>query len=192
MKLVYLGTPDMAVPPLRALHGAGHEIALVVSGADKRRGRRGAPSRRARSRRRRSSSAWQVSDDPDDLLDVGADLGVVVAYGRLLRPHLLAALDMVNLHFSLLPRWRGAAPVERAILAGDELTGVCLMDGRGGARHRVRVRPRRGADRTRHHRGSAACHAGRRGDLDCWWRPRPGPRRPACRRRTTASPTQRS
>jgi methionyl-tRNA formyltransferase len=68
-----------------------------------------------------------VSDDPDDLMSAGADLGVVVAYGRLLRPHLVAALDMVNLHFSLLPRWRGAAPVERAILAGDPVTGVCLM-----------------------------------------------------------------
>jgi methionyl-tRNA formyltransferase len=68
-----------------------------------------------------------VTADPDALLDSGADLGVVVAYGRLIKPHLLAALPFVNLHFSLLPRWRGAAPVERAILAGDDLTGVCLM-----------------------------------------------------------------
>jgi len=63
----------------------------------------------------------------DDVLDVGADLGVVVAYGRLIKPHVLDVLPMVNLHFSLLPRWRGAAPVERAILAGDALTGVCVM-----------------------------------------------------------------
>jgi methionyl-tRNA formyltransferase len=67
----------------------------------------------------------------DDVLDLGAgaspDLGVVVAFGQLIRPHVLAVLPMVNLHFSLLPRWRGAAPVERALLAGDDTTGVCLM-----------------------------------------------------------------
>jgi len=57
----------------------------------------------------------------------GAELGVVVAFGRLIKPDVLAAVPMVNLHFSLLPRWRGAAPVERAILAGDTRTGVCLM-----------------------------------------------------------------
>ena len=54
-------------------------------------------------------------------------LGVVVAFGQIIKPHVLAALPMVNLHFSLLPRWRGAAPVERALLAGDDETGVCLM-----------------------------------------------------------------
>jgi methionyl-tRNA formyltransferase len=58
----------------------------------------------------------------------GADLGVVVAYGRLVKPDVLAAVPMVNVHFSLLPRWRGAAPVERAVLAGDPETGVCLME----------------------------------------------------------------
>ena len=68
-----------------------------------------------------------VTDRVDDVLDAGAELGVVVAYGRLIRPHVLAVLPMVNLHFSLLPRWRGAAPVERAILAGDPVTGVCVM-----------------------------------------------------------------
>ena len=55
------------------------------------------------------------------------DLGVVVAFGQLVKPHVLAAVPMVNIHFSLLPRWRGAAPVERALLAGDSETGVCLM-----------------------------------------------------------------
>jgi methionyl-tRNA formyltransferase len=68
-----------------------------------------------------------VTHRVDDVLEIDADLGVVVAFGRLIKPHLLAHLDMVNLHFSLLPRWRGAAPVERAILAGDAETGVCLM-----------------------------------------------------------------
>jgi methionyl-tRNA formyltransferase len=70
-----------------------------------------------------------VSEVVDDVLalDPPADLGVVVAFGRIIKPHVLADLRMVNLHFSLLPRWRGAAPVERAVLAGDELTGVCVM-----------------------------------------------------------------
>jgi methionyl-tRNA formyltransferase len=62
------------------------------------------------------------------VLGAGADLGVVVAFGRIIKPHVLAVLPMVNVHFSLLPRWRGAAPVERAILAGDTETGVCIMD----------------------------------------------------------------
>src|SRR5207302_6690123 len=68
-----------------------------------------------------------VTDQVDDVIDSGAELGVVVAFGRLIKPHVLAALPMVNVHFSLLPRWRGAAPLERAILAGDTETGVCLM-----------------------------------------------------------------
>ena len=68
-----------------------------------------------------------VSHSVDDVLAVDADLGVVVAFGQLIKPHVLEALPMVNVHFSLLPRWRGAAPVERALLAGDEQTGVCLM-----------------------------------------------------------------
>jgi methionyl-tRNA formyltransferase len=62
-----------------------------------------------------------------EVADVGADLGIVVAFGRIIKPDVLARLEMVNLHFSLLPRWRGAAPVERAILAGDPVTGVCIM-----------------------------------------------------------------
>ena len=68
-----------------------------------------------------------VTDRVDDVIGAAAELGVVVAYGRLIRPHVLAAVPMVNVHFSLLPRWRGAAPVERAILAGDDRTGVCIM-----------------------------------------------------------------
>lgn len=69
-----------------------------------------------------------VSHDEADVVAVGADLGVVVAYGRIIRPPVLGDLPLVNVHFSLLPRWRGAAPVERAILAGDPVTGVCLME----------------------------------------------------------------
>lgn len=126
MKLVYLGTPEMAVPPLRALNDAGHHVELVVSGADKRRGRRGAPTP-SPVKAAALDLGLPVTDDPEQVVGCDAELGVVVAYGRLLRPHLLAAVPMVNLHFSLLPRWRGAAPVERAILAGDRVTGVCLM-----------------------------------------------------------------
>ncbi len=76
--------------------------------------------------------ALAVSHEVADVVSVGAELGVVVAYGRILRPPVLGALPLVNVHFSLLPRWRGAAPVERAILAGDTVTGVCLMDVEAG------------------------------------------------------------
>jgi len=125
-RLVYLGTPEMAVAPLLALHEAGFDIAHVVSRPDAKRGRGGAlvpsPVKRAAI-----ELGLPVSDRVDDVIEVGADLGVVVAYGRIIRPNVLDALAMVNLHFSLLPRWRGAAPVERAILAGDDRTGVCVM-----------------------------------------------------------------
>lgn len=125
-RLVYLGTPDMAVPPLHALVDAGFDVALVITGADKRRGRRAEPSPTP-VKLAAIERGIEVAHDPDAAASVGADLGVVVAYGRLLRRPLLEQLPMVNLHFSLLPRWRGAAPVERAILAGDPTTGVCVM-----------------------------------------------------------------
>lgn len=129
MKLVYLGTPDMAVPPLRALVEAGHEVVLVVTRPDKRRGRGGTLSP-SPVKAAALELGLPVSHDVDDVLSAaagGAELGVVVAFGRIIKPHVLAAVPMVNLHFSLLPRWRGAAPVERAILAGDTITGVCVM-----------------------------------------------------------------
>jgi methionyl-tRNA formyltransferase len=126
VRIVYLGTPAMAVPPLRALHAAGHDIALVVTRADAKRGRGGelspSPVKAAAVQ-----LGLAVSHTVDDVMHVGAELGVVVAYGRLIKPHVLDAVPMVNVHFSLLPRWRGAAPVERALLAGDSETGVCLM-----------------------------------------------------------------
>jgi methionyl-tRNA formyltransferase len=97
-----------------------------VTRPDKRRGRGGAllPSP---VKATAEELGLPVTHNVDDLLDAGAELGVVVAFGRLIKPHVLAVLPMVNLHFSLLPRWRGAAPVERAILAGDPVTGVCVM-----------------------------------------------------------------
>jgi methionyl-tRNA formyltransferase len=116
----------VAVPVLDALVAAGHEVALVVTGADKRRGRGGelspSPVKAAAQR-----LGIPVSHSVDDVLASSAELGVVVAFGKIIKPHVLAELPMVNLHFSLLPRWRGAAPVERALLAGDEVTGVCVM-----------------------------------------------------------------
>jgi methionyl-tRNA formyltransferase len=127
--LAYLGTPAMAVPTLRAIVDAGHEVALVVTAADKRRGRGSAlvptPVKAAAL-----ELGLAVTDRVDDLLELDppVELGVVVAFGRLIKPHVLAEIPMVNVHFSLLPRWRGAAPLERAILAGDEVTGVCVME----------------------------------------------------------------
>ena len=134
MRIVFLGSPADAVPPLRALVGAGHEVALVVTRPDRRRGRgEGASPSPVKGAAIELGLPVVTPDRSGDALaDVsasGATLGVVVAYGQILRPDFLAALPegFVNLHFSLLPRWRGAAPVERAILAGDEETGVCLM-----------------------------------------------------------------
>ncbi len=116
----------MAVPFLRALHGAEWPIELVVSRPDRRR-RRNADPEPSPVKAAALELGLPVTDDPSDVAASGADLGVVVAFGRLLKPDLLAQVPMVNVHFSHLPRWRGAAPVERAILAGDETTGVDVM-----------------------------------------------------------------
>ena len=125
-RLAYLGTPAMAVPPLQALARAGHDIVLCVTRPDKRRGR-GGQTTPSPVKEAAHALGIPVSHDLGDLSGSGAELAVVVAYGRIIPAALLAELPMVNLHFSLLPRWRGAAPVERAILAGDRETGVCLM-----------------------------------------------------------------
>jgi methionyl-tRNA formyltransferase len=127
VRLAYLGTPDMAVPPLRALVERGHDVRLVVSRADRRRGRGGAMSP-SPVKQAALELGLPVTDDVDEVITSGAELGVVVAFGRIIKPHVLLAVPMINVHFSLLPRWRGAAPVERAILAGDTTTGVCIMD----------------------------------------------------------------
>ena len=125
-RLAFLGTPDLAVPPLQALVAAGFEVALVVTQPDRRRGR-GSQLSPSPVKAAALELGLPVSHDVDDVLAAGIDLGVVVAFGRLIKPHVLERVPMVNLHFSLLPRWRGAAPVERAILAGDDRTGVDLM-----------------------------------------------------------------
>jgi methionyl-tRNA formyltransferase len=125
-RLAFLGTPEMAVGPLRALVGAGHDVALCVTRVDRRRGRGGevtpSPVKEAAT-----SLGIPVSHAMEDVATAGVELGVVVAFGRIIPADLLERVPMVNLHFSLLPRWRGAAPVERAILAGDTETGVCVM-----------------------------------------------------------------
>lgn len=126
MRLAFLGTPDAAVPPLRALVAAGHDVAIVVSRPDRRRGRGQAivpsPVKAAAV-----ELGLRVGTRPEEVVEAGAELGVVVAFGAIIKEMVLDQVPMVNLHFSLLPRWRGAAPVERAILAGDAMTGVCLM-----------------------------------------------------------------
>jgi methionyl-tRNA formyltransferase len=101
-------------------------VVIVVTRPDKRRGR-GSTLLPSPVKAAALELGLPVTEKVDDVIGAGAELGVVVAYGRLIKPHVLAALPMVNLHFSLLPRWRGAAPVERAVLAGDPVTGVCLM-----------------------------------------------------------------
>lgn len=136
MRLVYFGTPRDAVSPLQALVAAGHDVALVVTQPDRRRGARGndlAPSAVKRAALELGldvATPEKAREVVDDVGAIEAELGVVVAFGQLLPPSLLAATTsgFVNVHFSLLPRWRGAAPVERAILAGDEETGVAIMD----------------------------------------------------------------
>lgn len=127
--IVFFGSPVDAVAPLEALIDAGHRVDLVVSAPDRRRSRRGAPTPTP-VKAAALELGLPVTDDLDDVAEAarsGANLGVVVAYGQILRRPLLEALPMVNLHFSLLPRWRGAAPVERALLAGDARTGVAVM-----------------------------------------------------------------
>jgi len=129
-RVAFLGTPEVAVPPLRSLNAAGYDVALIVTGADKRRGR-GRSTSPTPVKSAAIELGLQVTTNIDDLLDVHAeapiDVAVVVAYGRLIRMNVLTEIPMVNIHFSKLPRWRGAAPVERALLAGDESTAVSIM-----------------------------------------------------------------
>ena len=111
---------------LRALVDAGHDIGIVITRADKRRGRGEAPGP-SPVKSAALALGLPVSEHVADAPTAGAELGVVVAFGRIIKADVLEQLSLVNVHFSLLPRWRGAAPVERAILAGDTVTGVCLM-----------------------------------------------------------------
>lgn len=127
MRLVFCGSPAPSARVLEAIVDAGHEVCLVVTAPDRRRGRGSATSPTPVASVATAHSI-PISHDVDDVVSVGADLGVVVAFGRLIPTRVLDAVPMVNVHYSLLPRWRGAAPVERAILAGDDHSGVCLME----------------------------------------------------------------
>jgi methionyl-tRNA formyltransferase len=136
MRIAFMGTPDFAVPTLDALLAAGHQVAAVYTQPPRPAGRGKAPSP---SPVQRSAEAAGIEvRTPATLRDAGAqaafaaldlDLAVVAAYGLILPEPVLAApkLGCLNVHASLLPRWRGAAPVQRAILAGDRLTGITIM-----------------------------------------------------------------
>ena len=129
-RIIYFGTPEIAVAPLRALVDAGCNVELVVTRPDVRRGR-GNQTSACPVKVAAQELGLKISQSASDAVAlVGSSndlLGVVVAYGELISMNVLSVVPMINVHFSLLPRWRGAAPVERAILAGDKTTGVCIM-----------------------------------------------------------------
>jgi methionyl-tRNA formyltransferase len=135
MRIVFAGTPEVAVPTLRALVAAGHEVALVITRIDAPVGRKRTmtPSPVAQAAQELGLTVLKTNQITRSQTDaVGAlrpDVGVIVAFGALLQPQILAAPahGWLNIHFSLLPRWRGAAPVQHALLAGDTTTGISIF-----------------------------------------------------------------
>ena len=136
LRLVFMGTPDFAVPTLLELIGAGHDVVAVYTRAPRPAGRgmdlRESPVAREATRFHSSiltPKTLRTGDAADAMRAHGADAAVVVAYGLILPKAILAAfpLGCFNLHASLLPRWRGAAPIQRAVMAGDRETGVTVM-----------------------------------------------------------------
>jgi methionyl-tRNA formyltransferase len=137
MRLVFMGTPEFSVPTLAALVGQGHEIAAVYTRAPKPAGRRGlelqaSPVQIAAERFGLPVLTPRTLRDDDVQIafaDHEADCAIVVAYGLILPRQILGApvRGCLNVHGSLLPRWRGAAPIQRAIMAGDTETGVMIM-----------------------------------------------------------------
>jgi len=136
MRLIFMGTPDFSVPVLDALVAAGHAIAAVYCQPPRPagRGKRARPSPvQARAETLglpvRHPASLKGADAQADFAALDADAAVVVAYGLILPQAVLDAPrhGCLNIHASLLPRWRGAAPIQRAILAGDRYTGVCIM-----------------------------------------------------------------
>jgi len=136
MRLVFMGTPDFAVPALDALAGAGHEIAAVYTQPPRPagRGKQARPSpvqarAEALGLEVRHPASLKPQGEREAFADLGADVAVVAAYGLILPRAILdaPARGCLNIHASLLPRWRGAAPIQRAIMAGDTETGVCIM-----------------------------------------------------------------
>lgn len=132
VRIAFLGTPQVAVPPLQALVADDRlEVVVVITNPDRPRGRSGTP--RPPPVKVAAEAAgievWQPErprEVVDDLRALALDAAAVVAYGALLPPDVLASTEhgFVNLHYSLLPRWRGAAPVQHAVAAGDEVTGL--------------------------------------------------------------------
>lgn len=136
MRLAFMGTPDFAVPVLKALQAAGHEIACVYTQPKRPAGRgkalRASPLHRVAEEAGIEVRTPEKFRDPQVIADFAAlalDAAIVVAYGQILPAEALDAprLGCLNLHASLLPRWRGAAPIQRAIMAGDAETGATVM-----------------------------------------------------------------
>ena len=136
MRIIFMGSPGFAVPSLDALAAAGHELACVYTQPPRPAGR-GKADQKTAVHQRAEALGLEVRC-PRTLRDAGeqarfaaldADLAVVAAYGLILPPPILDAPrgGCINVHASLLPRWRGAAPIQRAILAGDAVTGVTIM-----------------------------------------------------------------
>jgi methionyl-tRNA formyltransferase len=136
MRIAFMGTPDFAVPILDALIGAGHDVAAVYCRPPRPAGRGKALSPSPVQKRAeeagievRTPASLKSGDEPAAFAALGLDVAVVAAYGLILPEPILAAprLGCFNVHASLLPRWRGAAPIQRAILAGEARTGVTIM-----------------------------------------------------------------
>ena len=141
MRIVFMGTPEFSVAALDALHSAGHEIVCVYSQPPRPAGR-GKKDRPSPVQTRAEALNLPVRHpvslrDPQaqaDFAALNADIAVVVAYGLILPQAILDAptYGCLNIHASLLPRWRGAAPIHRAVMAGDAETGVCIMQMEAG------------------------------------------------------------
>lgn len=134
MRVAYAGSPAAAVAPLRALHASDHEVALVITQPDRPRGRRGTPVPTPVAEAAGALGLPVLRpatiNDPDVIAaieDARVDALVVVAFGQILRDDVLSRRPCVNVHFSLLPAYRGAAPVERAMMDGVDETGVTIM-----------------------------------------------------------------
>ncbi len=134
MRTVYLGTSDFAAAVLRRVAETRHRPQLVVTPPDRPRGRgrRSGSPPAAEAARELGIELLQVENvnDPvalERIRSARPDAAIVCAFGQLIREPLLSELPLLNVHPSLLPRWRGAAPIERAVMAGDERTGVCVM-----------------------------------------------------------------
>lgn len=137
LRVVFMGTPEFAVPTLTEIVGQGYEVVAVYSQPPRPAGRRGLELKKSPVHETaerfgltvRTPAKLKADGEADFFISLGADVAVVVAYGQILpRAFLEAPLNgALNLHASLLPRWRGAAPIERAIMAGDSETGIMVM-----------------------------------------------------------------